>query len=277
MGLEIGLTTLAQETINNSEDNEIQQEINIDEDVKAADLGIKEPKLLPDSPFYFLKNWGRTLRSFFTFDPVKKAELNERFACEKLIEVKKLIEQGKSPRFVRKGIENYQKEIEKIKKVADKIKGEAETNEKVNKFLDKFTRHQFLHQKILQKLEKQVPKEIFEKIKEAREKHLKRFGEIMTKLETKREKIRERLERNLEKIKGSKYRNFKNLEILKELEERVPERVKEAIRKVRENTLRRLKDDLEKMSPGDQEKFKKYIDKISGNKEKQLDLSLIHI
>jgi len=265
LGLTLGLITLAQEA-------SVSKEIKLDERVSAEDLEIEEPRLLPDNPFYFLKNWGRGIRSFFTFDPIKKAELKERFANEKLIEVKKLIERGKDPRFIRKGIENYQNEIEKIKKAADKIKGKAETNEKVNKFLDKFTRHQFLHQKILQKLEKQVPEEVFEKIKEARERHLERFGEVMTKLEAKKEKIRERLERNLEKIKGSKYKNFKNLEILKELEEKAPEETKEAIRKTQENALKRLQENLEKMSPEDQEKFKEYIDKISGDKEKHLEI-----
>ena len=36
---------------------EVQVEIDKEENVTPQDLEIKEPKLLPDSPFYFAKNW----------------------------------------------------------------------------------------------------------------------------------------------------------------------------------------------------------------------------
>ncbi|MGB2762738.1 MAG: DUF5667 domain-containing protein [Minisyncoccales bacterium] len=246
--------------------------VNLDENIQAEDLDIEEPTLLPDSPFYFLKNWGREIRSFFTFNTVKKAELKSRFANERLIEIKKMIEQKKNPEIIKKGLDNYQNEMDKIKEASEKIKEKAEENPKVSAFLDKLTKHQFLHQNLLLKLKEQVPAEVFEKIEQARERHLKRFGEVMTKLEDKPEQIQKRLEENLEAIKGSKYKNFKNLEILLELEENVPEQAKEAIRKVQENTLKKLQGDLEKMSPDDQEKFNEYIENISGDKEKHLDI-----
>jgi len=86
------------------------------------------------------------------------------------------------------------------------------------------------------------------------------------------DKLPERLETNLEKVEGSKYKNFKNLEILLELAEKVPEQAKEAIQKAQENSLKRLKGDLEKMSSEDQEKFKDYLDKIGGVKEKHIEI-----
>jgi len=53
------------------EDSSADDSVEQDEDVTAEDLGTEEPSLLPDSNFYFLKNWGHTVRSFFTFNPVK--------------------------------------------------------------------------------------------------------------------------------------------------------------------------------------------------------------
>ena len=50
-------------------------EVAQDEEVSAQDLGISEPKVLPDSPFYFLKNWARGIQNVLTFNPLKKAEL----------------------------------------------------------------------------------------------------------------------------------------------------------------------------------------------------------
>jgi len=152
-----------------------------EEDVKAEDLEIGEPKILPDSPFYFLKNLGRNIREFFAFNPIVKAQLKERFANEKLIELKNMVEAGKSPEAIEQATENYEKEIEAIKQTVEKIKEKAKDNPQVEKFLDKFAKQQVLHEKLLEKLENQVPPKAFEKIKEAREEHLERFGEVMIK------------------------------------------------------------------------------------------------
>lgn len=234
-------------------------------------MDVEEPKLLPDSPFYFLKDWGRGIKLFFTFNQVEKIKLREKFTNEKILELKKMVEENKNGEKIKKAAEKYQEEVEKMKAVADKITKKAEDNPKLDKFLDKFTQHQLLHQRILEKLEEQVKPEVLEKIKEAREKHLEKFQEVMLKLGDK-DNLPERLEKNLEEIKGSKYKNFKNLEILLELEEKVPDEAKEAIQKAQENALKRLKGDLEKMSAEDQEKFKDYLDKIGGDAASQTEI-----
>lgn len=93
----------------------------------------------------------------------------------------------------------------------------------------------------------------------------------MTRLENK-EKIRERLENNLQKVQGSEFKDFKNLEILKKLEEKVPEAAKEAIQKAQENSLIRLKEKVEEMSAEKLEQFQSYTEKIAGVKEKQIEI-----
>jgi hypothetical protein len=187
------------------------------------------------------------------------------------MEIKKIVEMKKDPEVIKKATENYQEEVEKIKEEADKIKEKAKENPEIDKFLDKYTQQQILHQRLLEKLAEQVPADAFAKIKEAREMHLERFGEVMTKLEDRGEKIEERLEKNTEELRGSQFKNFKNLEILIELEKKVPEEAKEAIRKAQENVAKRLGENLEKMSSEDQEKFKDYIENISGDTEKHLE------
>lgn len=276
------LIALAQEIdvgeANDSEDviislNEItaDDDVALDEEINASNLEISEPKLLPDSPFYFLKNWQRGIKSFFTFNSVKKANLRVRYASEKLLEARKLVEKTEIPEVIEKALENYEKEVNKVKAVAEKIKEKAAENLEVGEFLDKFIKHQVLHQRILEKLEEQVPEQAFEKIKEARENHLQRLGEVMQKLEEKTE-IAQRLEKNLEEVVGSQFKNFKNLEILKKLEEKVPEEAKEAIKEARENTLIRLKEKLEEMPSEIQEKFKDYIEKIGGEAESKMEI-----
>jgi len=46
--------------------------------------------ILPNSPFYFTKDWSRTVRLFFAFKSPKKAELALRFANEDALAIKKL-------------------------------------------------------------------------------------------------------------------------------------------------------------------------------------------
>lgn len=250
---------------------ETAQDIALDQEVSAQDLGVSEPRLLPDSPFYFAKNWWRGLRLAFTFNPLKKAELQERFANEKLLELKKLAERKKNPKILERAVKNYQKEIERVKTRAEALKARVKNKARLEPFLDKFIRHQVLHQRVLEKLETKVPPQAIEKIKQARERHLERFGDVMLKLEDK-DKIPERLEKSLEKIKGSKFRAIKHLELLKRLEEKAPEDKKEAIQKAEERMLQKFKARMEKMPPQEQERFENYLEKIRGDKEKHLEI-----
>jgi hypothetical protein len=56
--------------------------------------GIKDAGLLPSSPFYFVKEIVRGLRSAFTFDPVDKANLRLRYANEDALAVRELCVEG---------------------------------------------------------------------------------------------------------------------------------------------------------------------------------------
>ncbi len=239
----------------------------LDEDVLPEDLDITEPNLLPDSPFYFFKNMQRSIQSFFTFDPMKKLELKERFTNQRLIELRKMNKEGKSTEDIQKAAEGYQDELAKLKEAAEKAKEKLGEDGQIDTFLDKLIQHQALHQRILQKLEEQVPEEAFAKIKEARERHLERFSEVMTKLEEDPEKIKEALEENIQKIEGSQFKEFKNVEFLENLQEKVPEKIKEIIEEVKENSVSRLQVRIEGMTAEKLEEFKDYTEKISGEEE----------
>ena len=65
-----------------------------DEITITVDLGIEDPGTLPTSPFYFLKEWRRGLKLLFTFDRVKKAELELEISNEKAAEAKKVEEEN---------------------------------------------------------------------------------------------------------------------------------------------------------------------------------------
>jgi len=250
---------------------EAQQEVDLDENIQPADLGVGQPTILPDSPFYFFKNLGRAVRTLFTFNPVKKAELKEQFTSEKLMELKRMVEENKNANAIRNAAQNYQGELQGLKTFTERIRTTAQENEEVGKFLDKYTQHNILHQRVLQKLETQVPDEVFEKIQQTREEHLARFGDVMIKLEDK-DKIPERLEKNLEAIKGGDFKDFKNLEILDDLKEKLPEDIRDRIEERKDAILNNLRKKLENLPEERRDILEEYIEKISGDKIKQLDI-----
>lgn len=205
------------------------------DEVQAQDLDTSDPVLLPDSPFYFLKEWGRGIKSFFTFGQLKKVELEQQFANERLLELKKLVDEGKAnSKILERATEKYNKTLEKIKKRAEEIQGNAEQDENVNKFLEKFTNQQMLHERILQRLEEKVPEETLEKIKQAREQHLERFKEVMTKLEQNKERVAERIQNALENS------GQEGLMILERLREKMPDDIKGELNHVRERIRQRI-------------------------------------
>jgi hypothetical protein len=226
LGVSLAALSLAEETTSADIVPEAQ--------ISAADLEVSNPVLLPESPFYFLKEWTRRARMAFTFNEIKKAELENKFTNEKLIELKKMTENGASSERIKKATENYQNAIDKIKERTDKIKERASGSEAVNKFLEKFTNQQVLQEKILQKLEGQVPEEAFEKIKEARERHIEKFGEVMQKLEDRQDKIKEKIENALQNGDAS------NPEILDKIKEKMPDDIREKLESAKEGVRERV-------------------------------------
>ncbi len=247
------------------------QEVNADENVSAQELGIPNPTLLPNSPFYFLKSWWHGVHLFFTFNPIKKAELRMNYASEHLLEAKKLAKETKDPKVIEKAMNNYEGEMNNIGKIVSQLKEKANQSSTTGKFLDKFIKQQILHQKILENLETHVPAQALTKIKAAVNRHLATFNEVMQKVGTKTN-LPQRLEKAFQGIKGSQFKNFKNLEMLKRLENQASTTTKDVIQKVRSNIFKRIKEQWQKMSTSTQEKLKNYIGRIKGSVENKMDI-----
>ncbi len=248
---------------------EINQTVQSDENIKPQDLGAKDPKILPGNPLYAFKNLSRGIQSFFTFGPVEKAEKKLQFSNEKLLEAQKLAEQDKKPEILNQALENYKTETGKLKEEAQNIKETAKENEKVDKFLDKFIDQSLKQQKLLGKLEKDLPPDTYMALKNAKEGSLQQFSDVALKMASP-ENLQEKLTKVLDQQIGSQFKNFKNLEVLKEIEDKVPEQAKNAIKMAQENSLKGLQNDLSNMSPANQEEFNEYIKNIGGDGIRQI-------
>jgi len=252
-----------------STEEEILFLVKLDEDITAQDLGVGEPTILPDSPFYFFKKIKRKIQTFFTFDPIKKAKLQLKFANEKLIEAKKLAEKkNSSPEKILKTLESSQKDFTKVKEIVKKLKNKIE-NPEAKKILEKVIDTSIKQQRLFDKFEKQLPKETHEKLKKIKTLHIQKIAEILQIPPS--EFLQKKLPEIVEKQKGSKFKEFKSLEILKNLQSFLPEESQKGIETAQERILENLKRKLEKEKENS-EKFKKYLKIIGGNELVHLEI-----
>ena len=247
----------------------VSQDVILDENITAQDLGINEQKLLPTSPYYPIKTIWRGFRSILTFNPVKKVELNLRYANEKLIEAKQVAEEKDNQEIVVKALERYKKDLANVSKIVEKSSEQIKT--KAQDFVEKMIDQSFKQQKLIDGIEKRLTPEQFEKVNIVREDGLDYFSQTITNLVAP-EQIRERITNVIEKQQGSDFKDFKNIEILKIIEEKVPEQAKQAIQQARENTVQRLQKKMENMVEVKRENFKEYIENIGGNEIRHLEI-----
>ncbi len=177
-----------------------QEDIITDEDITAEDLGISEPKTLPNSPFYFLKSFWRQLRITFAFSSVKKAELRLQFANEMLIEAKRMAQETDNQELFQRAIDKYQRQMDKLRTRAEKVAEKAEDNEKADAFLNRFEKKIELHQKVLNRLEENLSEnpEALERTRNAKQRTMEHLNSM-------KEKLIERFknhERNCENLCG---------------------------------------------------------------------------
>lgn len=246
----------------------VEEKINLDEDLEPADFGLNSVGLLPDSPFYFTKNIRRGVASLFTFNTVDKAKLKLRFASEKLLEANELAKgENVNENDVRGALNGFRQELDRVKAASAKAarsnqdQKKSELSEKVMDSVVKFGKN-------LGKFEKTLSPEAFDNVKEAREKTAETFGAVFDLSAP--DDVSAKLTEILDKQKGSEFKHFKNLEILEEIEEKVPDQAKEAIRLAQENALNRLQSELEKLETAKRAIFSDFVRESGGNETRHL-------
>lgn len=136
-----------------------------------VDLGIENPGLLPTNPFYFIKEWGRTVRRLVTFDPVKKAELELRIANEKAAELKRIGEAApENLEALGRALENYKEAQSRLETRIAALEDTAQ-NPNIARLLEDLTDRAVRHEKLFSELSKRISGEELNKaLLETREK-----------------------------------------------------------------------------------------------------------
>ena len=248
----------------------LPEEVAQAETITAADLGVESPGLLPTSPFYFLKEWGRGLQSFFTFDSVKKVGLQLKIANEKAAEAYKVAEQEpQNAQAIGRVVANYQRTQECLKERFEALK-ETSENPNVDQLLNKFAERAVQHEKLFSQLqERWEGQELEGAVEEVRN----RIGETLSAAGTKDtpEKFKERLKNALESSKGSELKDIRAAEIAERFAKRASQETREYLEELRDEFGERFREQLE-TNEGLRGNLEELLEEVPGDKARRVAL-----
>lgn len=259
-----------------AEESLASEEAKIDMEIEAKDLEVKEAKVLPGSFLYGFKNFIRGVQETIALDPVKKAEVQLRHANEKIIEAKQLVEKDgseKSAEIAAGVLQGLNKNFERMAKQGENLKkAKVKNGEKVEKFLDKMADQSLKQQIVLQKLQEQVPEKAFVKIEEQRQQHLEKFGQVMIKVAENPQDMAQRLPQIITNQEGSDFKELKAVEILRDLEDKVPQEAKESLRQAQSALSQKFEQRFSTIQPEvRKEKLQQYAESLPGNAVRQFE------
>ncbi len=222
----------------------------------------KDVGILPTSPFYFLKEWGRGIRKFFTFDQVKKAELELKYADEKLIETAKVVnekctQESCDKEALDKALNNY---LESQKRLIQRIQTLDKKNPNTEKLLEKAFQRVIQHTALFDEL-KQKNIEPLNELSETAYKVVTPSGkEIIREISKHRREIKIPLiEANLP-YPSQETNRLKTLEVITRISEELPEEEKET-KEVLENTVVEMAQEIV-AQPAPTDEIKEIVEKI---------------
>ncbi|MDP2812518.1 MAG: DUF5667 domain-containing protein [bacterium] len=247
---------LAQET----DLSNVSAEFELDE-IQAEDLDIKEPIVLPGDSGYWWQNLKENIGLFFTFDEQKRVEKMEQNASRRIIEAKKLSASGTA-----NAADRVSEALTRYQDLMDKLRIKFETNPDLKeKMLEKFDANALRHQEVLtdviEKLNDKASAEQIQNLERIREQSSLNWYKVN------KETIQERLENAIEKNNsGSKFRQIKNIAVLEQLADILPDEAGDQIEAAKVRAEEKLADKINNLSNAEKDEMEKYIDNIAGSR-----------
>src|SRR3989344_4424364 len=165
----------------------------------GVDLGV-DPGTLPTSPFYFVKEWRRAIQRVFTFNAVKRADLELNILNEKAAETQKISDtDAQNIDAVKTALENYKTAQDALVARLNALKDTSQ-NPNVDKLLSNLAEKTIKHEKLFADLDEKFKDktEIKEIIEKAKEKLEKVVSEAARKEKDNSEKLSERFKKEIE-------------------------------------------------------------------------------
>lgn len=184
-----------------------------DQEITSID-DVSDPGILPDSSFYFLKNWGRAIRLLFAFDPAKKAELELRFSSEDILAIQTLCEKGKCE-LAEKHAEKFQ---DRLQKAIQKTEQAQEQGRDTEALIEKLKQNNLRQQEVLLGVLAKAPDQAQEGLSNAIENSNRNLENVIEKMQGKQEKEDFKTQRKLLNIE-EKIKKFQEKEQRQEQEQ----------------------------------------------------------
>lgn len=223
----------------------VPNEVVQDSTVTAADLGVSEQNVLPGDFLYPLKDGWREVKHAFTFSDVGDAKLDLQYSSEKLIEAQKLAAEG-SMENLEKAIDNYQEEIGDFNAEMDDIAAGDQDSAAIEALQGDAVNAHIEQTVILDSLEEAVSEETFIEIRDAKNDASEGVAKALTLSgeEQNGQAWQQLIADAATRGEGSSLKNLKVLEVLKAVEEKVPEEAREAIEGAQDNILKKFEKDF---------------------------------
>ncbi|MDD5295090.1 MAG: DUF5667 domain-containing protein [Patescibacteria group bacterium] len=242
-----------------------------DNDLSAEILGVSEPTLLPSSPFYFFKEIGRAVSNTFTFSAEKKAEKRLNQAAERLAEAKAMLSETNSEdssqnKKIANSLIKYQKDIDKAQASINSVKKDSDAyNNLMAKAVDKYS----AFAKVMaadEDLALDIDKDIVREIYKSKEGVLDNLAGVIENLPDPA-----KLEEVLQNQPGSDFKEFRNLEVLGQLADKLPENAAGAVMQAQERIRAKMEEKLAKATEGKTgEDFANYVIALKGDQAEHM-------
>ena len=242
---------------------------------------VKNIGLLPDSPFYFFKNIGRTVRLFFTPNPSSKASQLLKDGNEKTLESLLVLEKAnqekdskKHQRLINlaaKNLDQVGADFDQVAQTLDQLK----QIQPIQVYLLKqeaftYAGYYLKHQVLLQKQEDQLSEQDFLTVEQARIKHLPNLAHIIVSANPDPVVFAGELSQLIASQVGTNYTTLSTLALLRDLETSANEQDQQPLRKAEFVLQKELEIKLSKLSQDERLKqVERYLSFIHGNPIRQ--------
>jgi len=252
---------------------------------------ISQIRILPTSPFYFLKEWGRGIKLFFTFDPIKKVDLLSQISDEKLKELEAVIQkEPQKEKAIEKALANYEKSRERLAQRLNSLDFTSE-NPNIDKLIDKIFGQEVKHIEVFDEISQRIGDK--DKIKTGHITLLKRMESASEKSKSgggikghvtllKRmasqntsERIIQTVKSAIEELPQEDLKSLRAIEIIDKLSEGLEPEIAGNLIQIREEYKEKLVKDLENKIEGGEkdiikEELQKTIKNLPGDPTKHL-------
>ena len=238
--------------------------------ITAQGLGVEDPGMLPTSRFYFLKNWSRAVKRTFTFNPVKKANLELDIVNQQAAEIEKIKEiSPERADAIAKAAGNYQNNAERLKNRLETLK-ETSQNPNVDKLIEKLTDRSVKHQQLFDELKQKFDgnpelKRHFEAMQD-------KINEALAKVPEKFDSpdaFKERVRRIMNARPEGAYKELRNMEMIDRMMEKMPTDPRDKLGEIKDDFMKKLEDRMGQMPENRRKEFLRpeILGKLPGSPE----------